>query len=255
MLGDDTFNDHPEKLNSILSVVKKLKFQPIFWGYHRLDLLCTRPETVQILYDIGVRAMYFGIESLHPAAAKAVGKGHDRTKQIKMVEKIRSMYDDLTLHGSFIVGLPGEDVASVTQTYNYLMDQTMPLNSWRFHGLLIATPDGASFESEFTANYPKYGYENQGILDSIWINWKNEFMDASKARELANQFNYESRLNDAFALEGNLCMPLTTMGYDFNKLRTTKWKEFDFNNVEYNVRPKFIEEYKKKLIDIIKEKL
>ena len=255
MIGDDTFNDHPDKLDMILGAVKNLNFQPKFWGYHRLDLLCTRPETIQTLYDIGVRAMYFGIESLDPAAARAIGKGHDRSKQIKMIEYIRNKYPDVTLHGSFIVGLPGESIASVTNTFESLMNQTIALHSWRFNGLLIAEPDASSFDSEFTKNYAEYGYEHNGVLNSIWINWRNEHMDAFEAHALANKFNTASGFSDTFTLEGNLCMPLTTMGYDFDKLRTTLRKEFDFNDVENNVRPTFIQEYKQQLLNLITKEI
>ena len=120
VLGDDTFNDHPEKINLLHAMVKKLKFQPVFGGYHRLDLICTRPESIEQLYEIGVRFMYFGIESLNITAAKAIGKAHDRKKQIKMIEHLRSKYKDLSLHGSFIIGLPGEDIDSCRKTLGYL---------------------------------------------------------------------------------------------------------------------------------------
>jgi radical SAM superfamily enzyme YgiQ (UPF0313 family) len=255
MLGDDTFNDHPDKLSMILDAVTKLDFQPKFWGYHRLDLLCTRPETIPILYDIGVRAMYFGIETLHPEAGRAIGKAYDRSKQIKMIEHIRSTYDDITLHGSFIIGLPGESKESILQTHKQLLNQTIPLNSWRYNGLLIAEPDSASFDSEFTKDYAKFGYENTGTLLSIWINWRNEYMDAVAAHEMANQLNAESAASDVFYLEGNMSMPLTTMGLDFNNLRKTLKRNFDYNNVEHNVRPKFISEYKQQLLNLIKKEI
>lgn len=255
MLGDDTFNDHPEKLRMILDAVSKLDFQPKFWGYHRLDLLCTRPETIPMLYDIGVRSMYFGIETLHPDAGRAIGKAYDRTKQIKMIEHLRTQYPDITLHGSFIIGLPGESKESILQTHKQLLDQTIPLNSWRYNGLLIAEPDSASFDSEFTKNYSEYGYTNAGTLLSIWINWRNEYMDAFGAHMLADRLNTESANSDVFYLEGNMAMPLTTMGLDFDTLKGTLRKEFNYNNVEYNVRPTFISEYKQQLTNLIKKEI
>ena len=251
MLGDDTFNDHPDKLRMVLDAVNKLTFQPKFWGYHRLDLLCTRPETIPILYDIGVRAMYFGIETLHPEAGKAIGKAYDRSKQISMIEHLRSTYDDITLHGSFIVGLPGESQSSILETHKQLINQTIPLNSWRYNGLLIAESNSASFDSEFTKDYARFGYENIGTLLDIWINWRNEYMDAVSAHKLANELNADSASSDVFYLEGNMSMPLTTMGYDFTKLIKTLRKDFDYNDVEYHVRPTFIREYKEQLISLL----
>ena len=251
MLGDDTFNDHPDKLRMVLDAVTALTFQPKFWGYHRLDLLTTRPETVPMLYDIGVRAMYFGIETLHPEAGRAIGKAYDRAKQIRMIEQVRSQYSDITLHGSFIIGLPGESTESILETHRQLIDQTIPLHSWRYNGLLIAEPNSASFDSEFTKDYAKFGYENTGTLLSIWINWRNQYMDAVQAHQLAGELNADSAASDVFYLEGNMVMPLTTMGYDFDTLRKTLRKDFDYNDVEYRVRPKFIKEHKQHLLTLL----
>jgi hypothetical protein len=252
---DDTFNDHPEKLNALLDVVKSLSFKPIFWGYHRLDLLCTRPETVQVLYDIGVRGMYFGIETLNIKTGNIIGKGYDRQKQIAMIRHIRETYPDLSMHGSFIVGLPHESIDSCTQTFNEIIDGKIPVHSWMFYGLMLNNNRKFSFHSELSLNYQKYGYEStETNPDAVHFSWKNEHMTSDDAQRLANEFVRKSRETDTLLLSSESCMYLTNYGYDITTFRNTPWKNVPWNDIEYRVRPKFAQEYKDKLLDILKSK-
>jgi hypothetical protein len=253
---DDTFNDHPEKLNALLEVVKTLNFKPVFWGYHRLDLLCTRPETVQTLYDIGVRGMYFGIETLNIKTGNIIGKGYDRSKQIAMIQHIRSTYPDLSMHGSFIVGLPHETIESCTDTFNRLINQEIPVNSWMFYGLMLNNNDMFSFHSELSLNYSKYGYvKTETPENAVHINWKNECMTSADAQRLANEFVTESRSKDYLLISSESCMYLTNFGYDVSHFRNTAWKNVPWNNLEYVIRPKFVNEYKVKLFELLKSKV
>ena len=71
---DDTFNDHILKLKSIEEVIARLPFKPKFWCYTRLDLLCTNAGMIDVMYNIGVRAMYFGIETLNLQTGRIIGK-------------------------------------------------------------------------------------------------------------------------------------------------------------------------------------
>jgi len=252
---DDTFNDHPQKLESIRRVVKQLSFQPIFWAFLRLDLLHIRPETIPIIYDIGIRAMFFGIETLNPATGKAIGKGHDRNKQIETIKHIAKTYPDVSMHGSFIVGLPYESVESCTTTSEMLNSQEIPLSSWNFYPLYLFNPKQFAFNSELSLKFPEYGYEDLGTPDSnLTINWKNEHMTHEDAKRLANEFIDESRKNDHFKLTGLVSYHLLNLGYEFDQSKTTAWKDVDWFTFEKKDRPRFIDGYKTKLLDLIKSK-
>lgn len=257
IMVDDTFNDHPDKLLTMRKIVKRLKFKPKFWGYHRLDLICTRPSTLSVLHDIGVRSMYFGIETMHPETAKIIGKGFDRQKQIAMLEYIRKNYPDISIHGSFIVGLPEEDRDSVIKTHTQLMNQEIPLHSWQFQGLILTKKEFQTYHSEFDINYPKYGYVDQGSEGSKYVNWRNPYFDAQSASELAAQFRQESYQSNNLHVAGMLSMTIATMNYtqfSFESTCKTLFKDFNFNFVEQNLRINFIKEYKRKLLDIVSEK-
>lgn len=256
LMVDDTFNDHPDKLISMRNIISKLSFQPKFWGYHRLDLICTRPHTLPLLYDIGVRSMYFGIETMSPESAKIIGKGFDRLKQIEMLELLRSKYPDISIHGSFIVGLPGENEDDVYNTHNQLINQEIPLHSWQFQSLLLTKKEFQTYNSEFDINYSSYGYKDQGSEGLKYINWYNEYFTAEKASNLVAKFRQESYTSNSLHLAGMISMIIGTMNdpnYSFESNWRTLFKDFNFNFVEHTLRKNFIKEYKIKLLQIIRE--
>lgn len=253
MIVDDTFNDHKEKLESILSVVKRLNFQPIFWAYHRLDLICTRPETLDILYQIGVRGMYFGIETLHHEAGKIIGKGFNRAKQIEMIRHIRNTYPDISMHGSFIIGLPGEDRNSVQSTFDQIVDGTIPLHSWGFYPLVLEDVDSKSFNSEMSVNSEKFGYKKIGkVPGTDLINWKNDYFTCEEAVGLCTKYISISRTLDSFKMPSMTSMQFESMGFDFIKMNDTPWKDVEYHKIETVIRPEFVLNYKEQLLRLIK---
>jgi radical SAM superfamily enzyme YgiQ (UPF0313 family) len=251
---DDTFNDHEQKLSTIQELVSRLSFKPKFWAYIRLDLLHTRPATIQQMYDIGIRGCYFGIESLNPKTAKLIGKGYDFSKSVETIRYIRETYPDVSMHGSFIIGLPHESVEQVTETLNRLITQDVPLHSWIFHPLHIEEASQMSFASEFSKNYQQYGYTKKGNISPVAVDWENEYMDSSTAISLAQDFMEQSRKSNNFKLQNTLTFQLTTMGYDLDDLSSTAFRDFDFHHCEHHVRPAFVKEYKAKLLSLISSK-
>ena len=257
MIVDDTFNDHVEKLEAIKEQVKRLPFQPTFWAYQRLDLLCTRPETLQMVYDIGLRSVFFGIETLNPRTGRIIGKGFDRAKQIVMIRRIKDEYPEIACHGSFIAGLPHESKESIFETFEALRSGFIPLDSWQINGLRIDKKKDQAFASDIMLDYKKYGYKDIGNRDGREIegtvNWENEFMTAGEANDIANTFMVESKQLDHFKMMTQFAFHLQTMGYDFNQIKGIPHKEFGWHNCEWEVKPKFISEHKRQLIELIKK--
>lgn len=257
LIIDDTFNDHPVKLKSVLDAVKRLPFQPKFWAYIRLDLLCTRPDTIEMLYDIGVRGFYMGIETLTLETGRIIGKGFDRKKQIETLNYIKSRYgDSVSLHGSFIVGLPKESLEQVKVTFDQIQTGHIPLDSWAASGLRIAKAYDATFASEIELNYTSYGYRDRGTHDGqSSINWENEYMNRDIAAEFATNFvQMSSRANSKFKLPSHTAFSISSFGLNVDELLKSSTETFDFHNIEHNIRPKFISEYKKTLLALIKGK-
>ena len=137
---DDTFNDSREKLTVIRDMIVTLPFQPTFWCYARLDLIAIWPDTLDLLYQIGIRSMFFGIETLNRRTGLIIGKGYEKDKLIATVKTIKQRYPDIILYGSFIIGAPYESVESVKETQRLLCSGEFPLDNWKFNPLQIWRP-------------------------------------------------------------------------------------------------------------------
>ena len=81
--------------------------------------------------------------------------------------------NNFLMHGLFIVGLPHESVESVTDTYNKIMSQEIPLHSTYFESLHIMKPGMTWLQSEFDKNWHNYGYTEISKTDTPFLNWKN----------------------------------------------------------------------------------
>jgi hypothetical protein len=243
---DDTFNDSDFKLDMMLRVVKRLPFRPRFWAYLRLDLITTRPDSIAKLYDIGLQSTYFGIETLNRKTGMIIGKGYDRTKQIKMIEQIRTAYgNDIIMHGSFIVGLPHESVKSVNSTADALFDGSIPLHSYIFSGLHISKP-GPTILSDISKNYAKYGYEELIESDTSVFKWKNEHMTIDEAYAMADDFNRRGHASDRFHVSGQSATGLRNLGCSEDYVRETKFNQIDWPDMDQR-KITFVEKYKELL--------
>ena len=245
---DDTFNDNDFKLDMMLRVVGRLTFKPRFWAYLRLDLISSRPGSIDKLYDIGLRSTYFGIETLNKKTGLIIGKGYDRSKQIETLNQIRNKFgNEIITHGSFIVGLPGESVESIKSSHAALLSGDIPLHSYIFSGLGIYKSSTAANMSDISKNYPAFGYEeipnspNTGL-----VNWKNEHMTSQEANVLATHFNKTGYDSGKFYLSGQAATGLRNIGYSSEELHNTKFNEFDWSEADLR-KDNFIAAYKEKL--------
>lgn len=255
-LMDDTFNDNDEKLDLMLSAIKRLSFQPVFWCYSRLDLLSTKKDRLPKMFDIGVRAMYMGIETLDSKTGRLIGKGYDSGKQIDTINRIRNQYDNkILMHGSFIAGLPGESVSSIISTSDRILTGDIPLHTWRFQALKI-WKNANLWQSDFEKNYKKYGYvdQDEDVNFSIRqpdhrpvINWKSDQMTFHECVELANDLNQQAHKSDRHHIPNQLAWAL--MNYstnNFDKIAETKYNSLDWYAISCQ-KADYINEYKKKL--------
>lgn len=256
LIVDDTFNDHNEKLNAIREMVRSLDFQPIFWAYNRLDLICTRPETLGILYDIGLRGMYFGIETLHSTTGRIIGKGFDRNKQIEMMHHIKDHYPEISMHGSFITGLPHEPIESVQTTFDQIHSRHIPVHSWMIRPLSIYRRNDLAFTSEIIQDPTKFGYEilEDRSVNSRHLYWRNEHMDLDQARQMTADFMSKSKTMPEYFLSAEASMALSSIGLDFDNLRRTAWKDVDYHDIRSNHKAKFEKEYRKRLHELVRHR-
>lgn len=250
---DDTFNDHILKLKAIEEVVSRLPFQPKFWCYTRLDLLCTNPEMVPTMYNLGVRGMFFGIETLHKESGLIIGKGYDRNKQISMIKHIRETYPDISMHGSFIAGLPKEPLDSIKLTCDQLRNGEILLHSWNVQPLCIFSKTALSFNSDITLYPEHYGYTIKGEVPSNAgiLFWENEHTSFEEVIKIASECVTTSRTKDYFKVPSHDSFELVNYGYDLKTTMSTSHKDFGWQKVEDIQVEHFIDDYKQQLFDIL----
>jgi hypothetical protein len=252
-LLDDTFNDNEYKLDLFLDAVQKLSFRPEFWAYLRLDLLSTRKH-VDKLYDIGLRYMYFGIETLNSKTGRAVGKGYNRNKQIDTIKYIKQKYPDVRMHGSFIVGLPYESIESCRDTVEKCMSKEIPLDSFNIKDLRISRQEMISWASEIDKHPEKFGYT---ILPTpsgqINLNWKNEHTNNLEAAALADEWNKKGYMSPGFKIPGRNILSLKN--YDCSE----EFLNIDYRDIDWHElsckKNEFVVQYKKQLKKILEDQL
>lgn len=248
---DDTFNDNEHKIDCILQAVSKLTFQPYFWAYTRLDLIARKPSTMKKLYDIGLRGYYFGIETMDKQAGKIIGKGYNRQRMIETIQNIKATYSDVLLHGSFIIGLPGETLASSKSTADLILSREIPLDTFNFNGLRLFKTDKVTWNSELSEQYVKYGYRQIAESDSnsqhrVDFNWASDITNRDQADALAREITLLGRQSLQFGIPGQVTWGMLNYGQDYTEIQKIKYHELDWHKISKD-KTNFLNQYKQNL--------
>jgi hypothetical protein len=248
---DDTFNDSLEKIQMIHDISQQLPFDLEYWAYVRLDLLAAHPDQIDLLFDSGCRACYFGIETLDKTAASAVGKGGSREKLIDTLKLIKHRYGNLvTLHGSFIFGLPHESLDSMKKTADQLINNETSLDSWQPHVLKIRN-SGNTFSSDIDNNYEKYGYTLTKFEHGAW-EWENSYTSSSQCRELADQTVQKGVNSQTSKITGLDAFYIAGLGSNLQESLNQPVLTFNWHQVSLKKKLRS-KEYKKSLQNQIKK--
>jgi radical SAM superfamily enzyme YgiQ (UPF0313 family) len=233
---DDTVNESEEKIYALADIAQSLPFKLEWVGYNRLDLIWSRPGTIQALYDSGLRSSFFGIESFHPTASRVVGKGwngkHGKDFLLELKEK---WGPNITWFLSFIIGLPGEDMLDIVNTQDWCIDNNM--YRWEFSQLNISKHPGKVWKSEFDTEYEKYGYR---FDEHTMHKWKNDMWTFEEATRLSTQLNEQNMYSHVHAAFG--LAAYVSLGHSFDELNHLKIKDFPFKSCKDEAN-RFIEGY------------
>lgn len=245
-LTDDTFNDSDEKLKLILRAVRRLTFQPKFWCYARLDLMALKSHRIDLMRDIGVRAVHFGIETLDHRTGKLIGKGFNPKRQVETIQRIRHKCgDNLLMHGTFIIGLPGESLQNVSSTYQRCRSQEIPLHTYSF--LPLAIKYDRHWQSDFDINYQKYGLEMTEIKDGL-VYWKSDITDYNTVEKMSIDWNKASQQDPNFYIPSRMFWSMLNIpGSSFESLAQQKNVDINWNQLSRD-KITYVQEYKKSLI-------
>lgn len=254
--SDETFNDSVYKLEMMHELSKSLPFDLEYFAYIRLDLVIKNPHTVRLLFDSGLRATHFGIETLHPAAGRAIGKKFSAVELTNVLKQFKQIGgDQINLHGSFIVGLPYESQKHVLQTYDMLKNQHIPLDSFVYFPLYIRRP-GAHIDSLFSTSYQKYGYEimpNSELKHSYLgkypecVAWQNQHMNCVEAVHLAQQLDQQSF--EFKRLGGLASFEIAGLGFDRSFFQGKSYNEIDWHAVVQQKISRF-SQYKSQILTL-----
>lgn len=149
---DETLNESIEKLQHLLNVINRLPFNLQFSSFLRHDLIYHHKEMAQMLLDIGLRSAIFGIETFSDSASKIIGKGLgcDKTKQLLYELKHDIWKNNVSIHSSFICGLPTESPEQFKNNImTYFESSDCSLDSLSITPLF-------TFQKENIANTSKY---------------------------------------------------------------------------------------------------
>lgn len=172
LIVDDTFNDSTEKLVLIKEVIDSLPFKPKFWAYVRIDLIASHPEQAQLILDIGVKEINWGMETLNDETGKIINKGNAERKKKGLIHARSIWKDEIYLTANLIVGLPKEDFKSVEKSVDWFVNEgRMYIDFFDLFPLVILEKNEYRYSpaSLIEANPEKYGYK---VIDGM--NWIRE---------------------------------------------------------------------------------
>lgn len=252
---DDTFNDSEQKIDEFLAMTESLDFDIGYVAYIRADLLHRFEGMAEKLQKSGLRSCFFGLESLHPVASQAVGKGwsgkHAREYIPHLLHNIWK--DKVNVTTGFISGLPGEDAQSLLDTLQWVNDNDI-MTFWL--GLGISSPetlaarslDGVAFTSEFERNAKDYGYK---FDEKGW--WYNDMWTSKSAEKFANERLNPYRKNKRLSCWVHI--QLMAFGYSeedvWNLAKSGKRHLSILLDDDFQARKReYMRKYKKKLLEL-----
>ena len=192
---DDTINDSMVKLDIIdkaieLSGVPKFEFV----GYIRPELLVVKPKMMKKLTHLGMKGVFFGIESFGDEARKAIGKGMKIEKVLDTLREYRQINSQARMHANMIIGLPGDTIKDIHGWHDFFVNNQKELfTSWNFEGLGLWNYNEISKDTTTMSDmerYPeKYGYEINIDKKEGYQVWKNKHMSSFLSNMMSVNLN------------------------------------------------------------------
>ena len=258
--ADDTYNDSLDKIKALYDdVYSKLNFKIEFTTYLRLDLMVRFPESAAILRDSGLKSAMFGIETLHPLSAKAIGKGLNPKTQFEFIKHLKqNEFADILTQSGFIAGLPYDTKESLMELEEFIFSDENYLDYAAFSSLGINPVALSNMQvndfSEFDLEYDKHGYEviqnADGDLTSE-VRWRNVNTDLTSdyCAEFANKMNTRVGRSGKFKYGTFLYGQFKSIGIPGEELRNLSTVEI---NKRYNISTltnNKLASYKEKLLN------
>ena len=189
MFTDELINESLPKMELIHGVLTNLPFKISYTSYARLDLIWKFPQMREMLLESGAKSLAFGIETLNEAAGKKIGKGLGEKRIKETLNYCAETWEGKIITSSnFIVGLPGEDEASIRNTVEYLVSDECPLDVFGFLPLYIRSEHDGRGTSKMDQDPKKFGY----IIENK--QWQSNDMNFQQAVNLVHSIYTDNRV-------------------------------------------------------------
>lgn len=243
---DDTFNETTEKIQTVIDATNIAGVKIEAFAYIRIDILEKFPEQIKLLKDLGIKSVFFGIETLNDASAKSIGKGLASSRVKAMLDKCRNEWgDDVAMHTNYIVGLPHDTPSSLAEWTQWVLKDN-PADASIFYPLQLSLNAESNkakiFQSDFSLNADKYGYKEHNAQ------WQNDVWNFSAASKLANELNQTMFDSGKMKLAGMDIMGLMNFGYTFSELKNLAYKDLD-TQVLNSKYVELFNQYKQKIFE------
>ena len=243
-LTDDTFNDDNDKLEALHKVFTGLPFKPKFSCYLRLDLINKYTHQADLLSEMGLIGTYFGLETLQPDSAKAIGKGlHPNKVKDRLYWLSEKWKNKVNIEAGFILGLPYDTMSYFNELITWCLEDNNPLQSIHFYPLMLfhyKEKELEPYSSEFSLKPEIYGYEFNRGHNSHWFlpsqklnynlcsNIANKFSDLRSPLNKIAGFHMITSMNTGIKLEDlyNHTQQEIELKYDIPKLNTDRINEY-----------------------------
>lgn len=190
MFTDELINESVPKMELIHKVLTNLPFKISYTSYARLDLIWKFPEMREMLLESGAKSLAFGIETLNETAGKKIGKGLGEKRVKETLNYCAETWKGKIITSSnFIVGLPGEDEASIRNTVDYLVSDDCPLDVFGFLPLYIRSEHDGRGTSKIDQDPKKFGYTIEAGKQ-----WQGNDMNFQQALNLVQDIFTDKRV-------------------------------------------------------------
>ena len=173
---DDTFTADKEHAIAIARLIKPLKVSWVINARANCDY-----ETLKELRDAGMHHVVVGYETGNEQILKNIKKGVTKAQAIEFTRNCQKL--GLTVHGAFVLGLPGESRETIKETIAYAIDLDLtsiqvslasPYPGTEFYDMAVKegwiasdSMVDASGHQKCVINYPELS--NQEIFDAVQL--------------------------------------------------------------------------------------
>lgn len=210
MVSDELINESLPKMELVHKVFTNLPFKITYTSYARLDLISAFPQMRDMIQESGAVSIAFGIETMNDVAGKKIGKGlgKDRTKAA-LAHCAETWKGKIVTSSQFIVGLPGEDEASIRETVDWLVSDECELDIFGFLPLFIRPEEDGRSTSKIDRDPKKFGY----VLHEEKP-WEGEHMNFQQACSLVSNIYRDPRVQKKIKFSAATWMGrLLNLGY------------------------------------------